>query len=115
MEAVENDVGLRRAFLDTIGTLPTAEEVRRYLADEDDLKRERLIRVQVPDYQIGSNFGWNSKYWQEFGAPWGGVFSAPEDFARICQLLLDRELRELWTADRDFSRFPDLRTSNPLV
>jgi predicted nucleic acid-binding protein len=23
--------------------------------------------------------------------------------------------RELWTADRDFSRFPRLRTRNPLV
>lgn len=54
------------------------------------LERERLVRVQVPDYQIGSDFGWNSKYWQEFGAPWGGVFSSPEDFARICQLLLNQ-------------------------
>lgn len=53
------------------------------------LERERLVRVQVPDYQIGSDFGWNSKYWQEFGAPWGGVFSSPEDFARVCQLLLN--------------------------
>jgi len=24
-------------------------------------------------------------------------------------------VRELWTADRDFSRFPRLRTRNPLV
>ena len=24
-------------------------------------------------------------------------------------------LRELWTADRDFGRFPDLRVRNPLV
>lgn len=54
------------------------------------LERERLVRVQVPDYQIGSDFGWNSKYWQEFGAPWGGVFSSPEEFARICQLLLNQ-------------------------
>jgi len=54
------------------------------------LERERLVRVQIPDYQIGSDFGWNSRYWQEFGAPWGGVFSAPEDFARVCQLLLNK-------------------------
>ncbi len=52
------------------------------------LDRKRLIRVQIPEYQVGSNFGWNSKYWQEFGAPWGGMFSAPEDFAVICQLML---------------------------
>src|SRR5262249_13323046 len=50
--------------------------------------RERLIRVQVPDYQTGSDFGWNSEYWQQLGAPWGGLFSTPEDFAVLCQLML---------------------------
>lgn len=52
-------------------------------------KRERLVRVETPAYQAGSNFGWNSRYWQELGAPWGGMFSSPEDFAVICQLLLN--------------------------
>jgi len=50
--------------------------------------RERLVRVQTPDYQE-ADFGWNSRYWQEFGAPWGGMFSAPADFAVLCQMLLD--------------------------
>lgn len=53
------------------------------------LDRKRLVRVQIPDYQIGSDFGWNSQYWQELGVPWGGMFSAPEDFACICQMLLN--------------------------
>jgi CubicO group peptidase (beta-lactamase class C family) len=53
------------------------------------LARERLVRVEVPDWQTGTDFGWNSAYWQELGVPWGGMFSAPEDFARICQLLLN--------------------------
>ncbi|MFM8577514.1 MAG: DUF1553 domain-containing protein, partial [Planctomycetaceae bacterium] len=34
---------LRRAFLDTIGRIPTVEEVRRYLADPSPSKRERLV------------------------------------------------------------------------
>ena len=50
--------------------------------------RERLVRVETPEYQAGSDFGWNSTYWQELGVPWGGMFSAPEDFALICQMLL---------------------------
>lgn len=29
--------------------------------------------------------------------------------------LVEQGLRELWSADRDFSRFPTLRTVNPLV
>jgi toxin-antitoxin system PIN domain toxin len=35
--------------------------------------------------------------------------------ARIAALCLQHGVRELLTADRDFSRFPALRTSNPLV
>ena len=51
--------------------------------------RRRLVRVQTPEYQRGTDFGWNSRYWQEFGAPWGGVFASPDDLAVICQLMLE--------------------------
>jgi predicted nucleic acid-binding protein len=30
-------------------------------------------------------------------------------------LCLQHGVRELWTADRDFSAFPQLKTHNPLV
>ena len=35
--------------------------------------------------------------------------------ARIVALCLQHGARELWTADRDFSRFPGLNVRNPLV
>lgn len=35
--------------------------------------------------------------------------------ARIAALCVQHGVEELWTADRDFSRFPGLRTTNPLV
>ncbi|MDA0919891.1 MAG: DUF1549 domain-containing protein [Planctomycetota bacterium] len=46
---------VRRAFLDVIGTLPTPTEVREFLADETDGKRDRLIesllaRPEFVDY-----------------------------------------------------------------
>jgi toxin-antitoxin system PIN domain toxin len=35
--------------------------------------------------------------------------------ARIAALCVSHGVRELWTADRDFTAFPALRTRNPLV
>ena len=35
--------------------------------------------------------------------------------ARVAALCLEHGISELWTADRDFSRFPALRVRNPLV
>ena len=52
------------------------------------LDEARLVRVQTPDWQ-GADHGWNSKYWRELGAPWGSMFSTPEDFAVICQMILN--------------------------
>jgi len=38
-----DDEFLRRAFLDTIGTLPTSTEIRAFLADKDPKKRAKVI------------------------------------------------------------------------
>jgi hypothetical protein len=35
--------------------------------------------------------------------------------ARVAALCLQHGVRELWTADRDFGRFPALRCVNPLI
>jgi hypothetical protein len=35
--------------------------------------------------------------------------------ARVAAICLEHGVAELWTADRDFSRFPGLRARNPLV
>lgn len=35
--------------------------------------------------------------------------------ARVAALCIDHGVRELWTADRDFSRFPGLNVRNPLL
>jgi uncharacterized protein len=35
--------------------------------------------------------------------------------ARIAAICLEHGVSELWTADRDFGRFPSIKTRNPLV
>jgi hypothetical protein len=44
-----------------------------------------------------------------------GVTGGKVHDARIAALCLHHAVDELWTADRDFSRFPALKTRNPLV
>lgn len=45
----------------------------------------------------------------------GQVTGAKVHDARIAALCLGHGVSELWSADRDFTRFPELKTRNPLV
>lgn len=56
-------------------------------------------------------------YWQYlYAAVRTGRICGPKVHdARIAALCIQHGVRELWTADRDFSRFPDLKVRNPLV
>ncbi|HEX7290440.1 MAG TPA: TA system VapC family ribonuclease toxin [Conexibacter sp.] len=45
----------------------------------------------------------------------GRVRGAAIHDARIAAICLEHGVSELWTADRDFGRFPALKTRNPLV
>ncbi len=45
----------------------------------------------------------------------GHVHGAQVHDARIAALCVQHGIDELWTADRDFSRYPRLRTHNPLL
>ncbi|HUQ71762.1 MAG TPA: DUF1549 domain-containing protein, partial [Planctomycetaceae bacterium] len=52
---------LRRAHLDTIGVLPTADEVRAFLADADPLKREKLVETLLtrPEFVDYWTYQWS--------------------------------------------------------
>ena len=50
----------------------------------------------------------------ESRAPWAIPWPCVHD-ARIAALCLQHGVRELWSADRDFGRFPALRVVNPLL
>lgn len=56
-------------------------------------------------------------YWNILSALLGGSggIGARVHDARVAAICLDHDVRELWTADRDFSRFPNLKCRNPLV
>jgi toxin-antitoxin system PIN domain toxin len=56
-------------------------------------------------------------HWSELRAllASGRVTGGQVHDARIAALCRQHGVSELWTADRDFSRFPDLNARNPLV
>jgi predicted nucleic acid-binding protein len=55
-------------------------------------------------------------YWQRLrGLVLSGKIAGPKVHdARIAAICLQHGIEELWTIDRDFSRFPALRVRNPL-
>ena len=44
-----------------------------------------------------------------------GQGSKPARDARIAAICLGHGVEELWTCDRDFGRYPDLKTRDPLI
>ena len=55
---------LRRAYLDTIGVLPTVAEVRRFIADGSSTKRDRLIDelLERPEYVDYWAYKWSDVF-----------------------------------------------------
>ncbi len=53
------------------------------------LDSNRIVRVKTVLGQA-TDWDWNSEYWRSLGVPWGGMFSAPQDLAILCQTLLEQ-------------------------
>lgn len=55
----------------------------------DERLAGRLADVDIPPYQQGTNWHWNTEYWRSLGAPWGGMFSTVGDLLALLQCFLD--------------------------
>ncbi len=51
-------------------------------------KKARIASIRILPEQQATDWNWNSPYWLGFGAPWGGMITAPADFARFCRMML---------------------------
>jgi len=52
------------------------------------LPRRRIARVILPPEEARESWTWNSPYWRELGAPWGGLHTTASEYARLLQLML---------------------------
>ena len=59
----------------------------------------------------------SDRYWTQLRGliSAGKVAGAAVHDARIAALCIQHGVRELWSADRDFGRYPELRSVNPLI
>ena len=49
----------------------------------------RIPAAIVPEsHRTGTEWNWNSRYWRQLGAPWGGLLTPGADLARFAQFLL---------------------------
>jgi len=76
-----------RSFLEeeiffSLGMESTALGIREEL-------RERVALVEIPAEQRGTDWHWNTGYWQNLGVPWGGMFSTVEDLVVLLQMFLN--------------------------
>jgi WD40 repeat protein len=87
---------LRRAWLDTIGVLPTADEARRFLDDQAPDKRARLIDrlLQHPAY---------ADHW---ATKWADLIRPNPDRAGVKSVfMLDQWLRESFRQNKPYDQF----------
>jgi toxin-antitoxin system PIN domain toxin len=79
-----------------------------------------LALAQVEQWQASPGFstiGESAEHWRHLRelVVTGGVVGPKVHDARVAAICLSHGVRELWSADRDFGRFPALKVRNPLV
>ncbi len=78
---------IEREFLAPLGMTSSYLGMRQ-------LPRERMAQVALPPEEAHTDWNWNSAYWRDLGAPWGGMHATVEDYGRFLQMLLDEGLYE---------------------
>lgn len=86
---------LRRAFIDAIGTLPTADEARAFLADTDTAKRTKLIASLLE----------RPEYGQVWALKFGDLFVLRREYMhRKYAMVMQQWMAEQFNANRPWDR-----------
>ncbi len=78
---------LREEFFEAFGLVDTTLGKKENRSD-----REAEIRIPGGAFEYGSDealkWNWNSVYWRDLGAPWGGMMTTVSEMTRMCQVYL---------------------------
>ncbi len=95
-EVCDDSVFLRRATLDTLGRIPTADEVREFLADTDPARRSKLVDRLLEDPAYADH--WANK-WTDLLRP------NPDRVGVKSVFVLDQWVREQFRRNVPYDRF----------
>ncbi|MBX3438439.1 MAG: beta-lactamase family protein [Planctomycetaceae bacterium] len=80
---------LRSHIFDPLGMHGTSLGAPDDWFEGDAPRVDRIVEVAVEAEQVGqANWNWNSRYWRQLGAPWGGLLTTPRDLAVFCRMML---------------------------
>lgn len=101
-------IAVLAAIMEQVSGMPCAEFLRREffiplgmhdtrLGAPDDWFNgaqpvtDRIAEIRVPAEQVQeTEWNWNSRYWRQLGAPWGGLLTTPLDLGQFAQLMLNQ-------------------------
>ena len=79
---------VRREIFEPLGMVDSWLGLPDDAFDGDSPAVDRVSEVLVSDEMVGADWNWNGRYWQQLGAPWGGLITTTTDLARFCQMML---------------------------
>ncbi len=79
---------VRRELFEPLGMVDSWLGLPDDAFDGDSPAVDRVSEVLVSDEMVGADWNWNGRYWQQLGAPWGGLITTTTDLARFCQMML---------------------------
>ncbi len=81
---------LRRNVFEPLGMRDTSLGAPDEWFEGESPVVDRIVEVVVPaEQQDQTDWNWNSRYWRQFGAPWGGLLTTPRDLATFAQMMLN--------------------------
>lgn len=80
---------LRQELFEPLGMHDTTLGVPDDWFDGANSKVDRIAEIRIPESQMGTDWHWNSRYWRQLGAPWGGLLTTPADLGCFAQMLLN--------------------------
>ncbi len=80
---------LREEFFEPLEMNDTSLGVPDGWFEGSETKTGRIAEIRVPHEQHdAADWDWNSRYWRQFGAPWGGLVTTPGDLAKFAAMML---------------------------